>query len=105
LKKLSKVKKDLKNFLYILVYKEALSKYKFHGPTVFSELLKMANEYAKAEGKDAENQKYFILLIMTDGDINDFERTKDEIVKASELPMSIIIIGVGDEDFTQMHMY
>ena len=85
------------------MYKEALTKYKFHGPTVFSELLKMAIEYARAEGKDAENQKYFILLIMTDGVIDDFQRTKDEIVKASELPMSIIIIGVGDDDFTRMH--
>ena len=84
------------------MYKEALTKYKFHGPTIFSELVRMATDYTKAEATQGEGQKYFILLILTDGDIDDFEKTKDEIVKASELPMSIIIIGVGDHEFSQM---
>jgi Mg-chelatase subunit ChlD len=64
----------------------------------------MATEYTKAEATQDENQKYFILLILTDGDIDDFEKTKDEVVKASELPMSIIIIGVGDHEFSQMQV-
>jgi hypothetical protein len=46
------------------------------------------------------NQKYTICLIITDGTINDFEQTADEIVAASKLPVSIIIVGVGDADFT-----
>ena len=48
------------------------------------------------------NQKYTICLIITDGIITDFDQTVDEIVKASDLPVSIIIIGVGDADFDQM---
>ena len=49
--------------------------------------------------------KYYILLIITDGLINDMDNTTDEIVRASGLPMSIIIVGVGDEDFSPMHVY
>jgi len=32
----------------------------------------------------------------------DFEATKEAIVNASILPLSIIIIGVGNEDFKEM---
>ena len=41
---------------------------------------------------------------MTDGIINDMQKSIDEIVRGSELPMSIIIIGVGDADFTSMEI-
>ena len=34
-----------------------------------------------------------VLLILTDGAITDFNETKHEIVQASDLPMSIIIVG------------
>jgi len=34
--------------------------------------------------------------------ITDPDTTREAIVAASQLPMSIIIIGIGDEDFTEM---
>ncbi len=43
-----------------------------------------------------------MLLIITDGQVNDMEATIDEIVRASALPLSIIIVGVGDADFSAM---
>jgi len=43
-----------------------------------------------------------MLLILTDGIINDMPKTIDEIVRGSSLPMSIIIVGVGDADFSSM---
>ena len=43
-----------------------------------------------------------MLLIITDGIITDLEATKYAIVNACELPMSIIIVGVGNEDFSAM---
>lgn len=49
--------------------------------------------------------KYYIFLILTDGLINDMEATIDEIVRATTLPVSIIIVGIGDEDFTSMNVY
>ena len=48
--------------------------------------------------------KYYIFLILTDGMINDMEPTIDEIVRASSLPLSIIIVGIGDEDFAPMNV-
>lgn len=48
------------------------------------------------------NQKYMILMIITDGIINDMQKTIDEIVRGSSLPLSIIIVGVGSADFSSM---
>ena len=47
-------------------------------------------------------QSYNILLIITDGIINDWRRTADAIVNASVLPLSIVIVGVGDANFDAM---
>lgn len=43
-----------------------------------------------------------MLLIITDGVITDIDLTRAAIVKASCLPMSIIIVGVGNADFSAM---
>merc|ERR1711881_188348 len=57
-----------------------------------------------AEGLEGSqrNQKYIILMIITDGIINDMEKTIDQIVRGSSLPVSIIIVGVGNADFSSM---
>merc|ERR1719229_929353 len=49
-----------------------------------------------------KEQNYVILLIITDGIINDMNKTIDSVVGATELPLSIIIVGVGDADFGAM---
>ena len=51
-----------------------------------------------------QSQKYFVLLIITDGDITDLEQTKAAIVHASALPLSIVIVGVGSAEFTSMQI-
>ena len=43
-------------------------------------------------------------MILTDGIITDMPETIDEIVRASKNPVSIIIVGVGGADFSQMEM-
>jgi len=43
-------------------------------------------------------------LILTDGIINDLEKTIDEVVHGSVLPLSIIIVGIGEADFEQMDL-
>mmetsp|Transcript_23720 Transcript_23720/g.16791 ORF Transcript_23720/g.16791 Transcript_23720/m.16791 type:complete len:104 (+) Transcript_23720:578-889(+) len=45
---------------------------------------------------------YHILLILTDGCLHDMKETIDLIVKCSNNPMSIIILGIGDADFSSM---
>lgn len=48
---------------------------------------------------------YHVMLILTDGDIHDKDDTTDMIVELSKYPVSIIIIGVGDEDFETMRFF
>jgi Copine len=45
-------------------------------------------------------QMYHILLILTDGVIHDMPKTKDLIVECSKYPLSIIIVGIGNADFS-----
>lgn len=45
-----------------------------------------------------------ILLILTDGMIHDKLEVFDLLIQCSRLPLSIIIIGIGNgEDWTAMH--
>jgi len=83
-------------------YKKALKHVKLYGPTHFSEVLDMINKMAEGLEVSQHNQKYIICLILTDGIINDMQKTIDEIVRGSSLPLSIIIVGVGDADFSSM---
>jgi len=43
-----------------------------------------------------------VLVILTDGTINDVDATIEAIQKASFQPISIVIIGVGNADFSSM---
>jgi hypothetical protein len=46
--------------------------------------------------------KYHILLILTDGIILDMQKTIDALVEGSFLPLSVIIIGIGNDHFEEM---
>ena len=69
------------------------------GPTNFCPLVKKAIEQIK---KESDNLKYHILLILTDGIINDKQETIDALVEGSFLPLSVIIIGIGNDHFQEM---
>lgn len=62
----------------------------------------MVNDWTETEPCTQENQKYKILMIVTDGVITDMQKTIDQVVRGSELPLSIIIVGVGGADFSNM---
>ncbi len=47
-------------------------------------------------------RNYAILLILTDGKIDDMIETKNILVEASSYPISVIILGVGDTNFGNM---
>ena len=72
------------------------------GPTIFHQLIDAANSVAAAAQCSQATQKYFVLLIITDGVINDMAETTLALAKASGLPLSLIIIGVGADAFAQM---
>ena len=81
-------------------YKNILSQVIFYGPTNFAPIIQQTAEIAKKN--QSNGSTYFILLIITDGIICDMNQTKKEIIKASHLPLSIIIVGVGNADFSAM---
>ena len=84
------------------VYKHAINRVNLYGPTNFSPILRVVNEMTEQMNCTQTDQKYNILLIITDGIISDLQKTIDQIVYGSELPLSIIIVGVGDADFSAM---
>lgn len=49
-------------------------------------------------------QQYFVLLILTDGEITDLDQTREALVRASGLPVSVIVVGVGPADFKAMEL-
>merc|ERR1711892_690780 len=83
-------------------YYTSLNAVQLYGPTNFSPVINHVAKFAQVYQSDPSN--YFVLLIITDGIITDFEETKDALVNASSLPMSVIIVGVGNEDFSAMEI-
>mmetsp|Transcript_6959 Transcript_6959/g.9155 ORF Transcript_6959/g.9155 Transcript_6959/m.9155 type:complete len:98 (+) Transcript_6959:513-806(+) len=47
---------------------------------------------------------YSVMLLMTDGEIFDMEQTVELIIECSRLPCSIVIVGVGNEEFEKMEI-
>lgn len=86
----------------IEAYKNTIINVKLAGPTQFSSIIGLVNDMTESVKVTQQNQKYTILLIITDGVINDMQQTVDEIVRGSSLPLSIIIVGVGSADFKSM---
>lgn len=83
----------------MVTYRESLEKYDLSAPTYFADILKTFID--DAQGCD-KKKVYQVLLILTDGMIGDMAETKRLIVESSELPTSIIIVGVGNANFNMM---
>ena len=85
------------------VYSRSFQWVALHGPTNFAPLIKQACTIAAQYHAMAQDvAAYLLLLIITDGEITDMNATVDAIVEASGLPMSIVIVGVGNADFSKM---
>ncbi|NXF66966.1 CPNE9 protein, partial [Ciccaba nigrolineata] len=80
-------------------YLQSLRTVQLYGPTNFAPII---NQVAGAAAQVTDGSQYHVLLIITDGVISDMLQTKEAIVTASALPMSIIIVGVGPAEFEAM---
>lgn len=80
-------------------YRNTLQQVTLYGPTNFSPVINNTISIAE-QFKDGKH--YFVLLIITDGIISDMHLTKRAIISASSLPISIIIVGVGNANFDAM---
>ncbi|KAL1192954.1 Protein BONZAI 3 [Cardamine amara subsp. amara] len=84
-------------------YASALRNVALAGPTLFSNVVDKAANIA-SQSLSENSPKYFVLLIITDGVLTDMVGTVDALVRASDLPLSVLIVGVGNTDFKQMEI-
>lgn len=80
-------------------YSQAIFSVELYGPTWFAPVVRQATAIAKEFDRQ---MKYFVLLIITDGAILDMQETISAIVDASYTPLSLLIVGVGNADFSAM---
>jgi len=85
-------------------YHDCLNHVSLSGPTLFGPLIAAATHIAAAANCSQARQKYTVLLVVTDGEINDMEATKQALLQAAQQPLSVIIVGVGSADFTNMKL-
>jgi len=82
-------------------YHKSLNIVRLWGPTHFGPILRTINDMIRAEN---DKLKYNVLMILTDGMIDDVDETINQLVIGSRLPLSVIIIGVGTADFSTMNV-
>ena len=87
----------------VAAYQQAIAAVELYGPTNFAPVIHHVANFAQMASYDMSTQQnYFILLLLTDGVITDMDATKLAIIRASALPMSIIIVGIGKANFSAM---
>jgi E3 ubiquitin-protein ligase RGLG len=85
----------------IAEYRKAAIRLKMSGPTSFAPLIREAIRVVQ------KSNQFHILLIIGDGEVNHeldcLAESQRALVEASEYPLSIIMVGVGDGPWDQMH--
>ena len=81
------------------MYKERVKDITLAGPSYFNPVLK---EFYKTVSKLKNYKLYHVLLLITDGMIHDMDESTKTIIDLSQFPCSIIIVGLGIDDFTDM---
>ncbi len=84
-------------------YKSSFKHITFASPTYFEPVIRQAMQIARRNAENMTNE-YTILLLLTDGKCHDMQDTINAILESAYLPLSIIIIGVGNADFRRMEI-
>jgi len=86
------------------MYNSCLQVLRLHGPTMLNPVLDIAAKWARpyaevpAEGGAPRQLKYFVLLLITEGGVQDQHAVVKTLVECTALPMSVIIVQVGHEE-------
>ncbi|XP_074917448.1 copine-6 [Chelonoidis abingdonii] len=86
----------------IEAYKRCLPQIQLYGPTNLAPIINRVLAPASEEEGSGPPMRYRVLLVLTDGVLSDMPATREAIARASRLPVSIIIVGVGNTDFSDM---
>nr|ACN85268.1 copine-1 [Oryza alta] len=93
-------------------YREIVPTLRLAGPTSFAQIIETAIGIV-----DSTGGQYHVLLIIADGQVTRSVDTQsgqlspqerdtiDAIVKASQFPLSIVLVGVGDGPWDMMHQF
>lgn len=87
---------------------EAISLYKSVYPTIEPEEPTnlagvIERVHVMMKHQDKKNYKiYTLLVILTDGDIEDRQESIDKVVECSDFPLSIVLVGVGQGNFDHL---
>ncbi|ESU40773.1 Phospholipid-binding Copine Family Protein [Giardia duodenalis] len=80
-------------------YEHIAPQIEMSGPTTFAPMIKQAIEICK----ESDNQ-YIILLLLTDGDVSDMDADMKALQEASNNPVSVVAVGLGDGPFKRMRI-
>ena len=83
-------------------YRNIIGQTKLYGPTYFHYIIDKVISLVKEDVIAENKMNYTILMILTDGIIDDMDDTIDSLVEASFYPISVIIVGIGDANFSNM---
>jgi len=86
-------------------YLNSLKTVQLVGPTYFQHVLKTVTDTIKKEmkaQKKGDPLTYHVCLMLTDGKIEDMNETIEALIEAAKLPISVIIVGIGNDDFGKM---
>jgi E3 ubiquitin-protein ligase RGLG len=83
------------------IYQKTTQHVKLQGPTNFAPVINVAIEFVK------ESKEFTLLVIITDSDVIQSKKneTCEAISKAASLPLSILVVGVGDGGWGDLPTY
>lgn len=84
----------------VKAYRNILPYLQLSGPTKFAELMKEAMNQCRDYKRMGTH--YMILFILTDGEIHDKAEVIDLLIECNTLPVSVIIVGIGEGEFKIM---
>ena len=81
------------------VYNEVVRRVTLSGPSSLAPIIRKAVNIVR------QTCKYHILVIITDGQITQESETVKAVIEASEVPLSIIAVGVGDGPWNTLERF
>ncbi|WAR07873.1 BON1-like protein, partial [Mya arenaria] len=79
-------------------YKKAVKQLRISGPTRLKPVISFAESLAVREPTQ-DSQVYHVLLVITDGILNDIDDILERLTSISQLPLTFVFAGVSLADF------